>query len=227
MHASSSRGAAGVDLLIVAAAFAAFVFLIHALDLPAAGTVAVVVALAAATWRLRAAGESWATLGLRAPDSWARVALWVVGLYAAILVTNFLVVMPLGRALGWPPVDLSRFATLKGNALQLAGWLALSWTTAAFAEELVFRGFVLTRLQTVLGRGALPAATAVLVQAAIFGSAHGYLGVRGAVVAGMVGLVFGAAYVVNGRSLVPLVIAHGLTDSVSFVTIYLGAAHPR
>ena len=49
-------------------------------------------------------------------------------------------------------------------------------------------------------------------------------GTRGAVTAGMVAVVYGIVYRVNGRNLWPLVIAHGVTDTVSLVALYFGAA---
>jgi hypothetical protein len=47
----------------------------------------------------------------------------------------------------------------------LAGGLFLVWVQAAFGEELVFRGFLLTRLELLLGGGLSAAATAVVGQA--------------------------------------------------------------
>ena len=86
--------------------------------------------------------------------------LWVVALYAAVILGDLFIVAPLARAYGWRALDLSRLS-----------------------------------------------------------------GLRGAATATMVGLVFGIGFCLNGRSLIPLMIAHGLTDTISLVAIYAGA-HP-
>jgi hypothetical protein len=106
----------------------------------------------------------------------------------------------------------------------LAGYLLLVWASAAFGEELVFRGFLLTRLEILLGSGLTATATAVTGQALLFGVAHWYLGLRGVSTAALIGLAYGVVYVCNARNLAPLIVAHGLTDSLSLIAIYSGIA---
>jgi membrane protease YdiL (CAAX protease family) len=62
----------------------------------------------------------------------------------------------------------------------------------------------------------------VLVQAVCFGAAHVYLGQRGVATAMTVGLLYGAAYFGTGRNLPVLMLAHGATDSLSLIAIYMG-----
>jgi hypothetical protein len=38
----------------------------------------------------------------------------------------------------------------------------------------------------------------------------------------MIGLVYGIGFCLSGRNLIPLMIAHGLTDTLSPVAIYAG-----
>lgn len=83
----------------------------------------------------------------------------------------------------------------------------------------------MTQLLSALGKGPAGLGAAVAIQAVLFGVAHAYLGFRGILTAGCVGLIYGALYLCNGRNLAPLVLAHGLTDSLSLLAIYLGVAH--
>jgi hypothetical protein len=106
----------------------------------------------------------------------------------------------------------------------LAGGLFLVWVQAAFGEELVFRGFLLTRLELLFGGGLSAIATAVVGQALLFGVGHWYLGPRGVTTAGIAGLILGVVYLCDGRNLVPLIGAHGLADSLSLIAIYTGIA---
>ena len=58
----------------------------------------------------------------------------------------------------------------------------------------------------------------MITQAAIFGFRHSPThGVSGAMVTGIIGLVFGIAYVAFGRNLWALIIAHCFLNSMSMV----------
>jgi hypothetical protein len=64
----------------------------------------------------------------------------------------------------------------------------------------------------------------VLGQATLFAFGHAYLGPRGMLNAGALGLLGGLCYLWNGRNLWPLFIAHGLVDSVGLTALFLGLA---
>ena len=213
-----------LDIAWVVAAFVLPGIALEALEVPRPGTFSIVVAVAVATWRLRRSGIRWSDVGLRAPASWRRTLLWAAAAYAMVIAANFAVVIPLAQRLGWAPTDVAKLGDLAGDLSLLVGWLAIAWTTAAFGEEMLFRGFLQTRLTVLFRRGAPGEAAAIVVQAILFGVPHLGFGVRGAVTAGVVGLVYGIVYRLNGRNLWPLIIAHGVTDTVSLVALYFGAA---
>lgn len=209
-----------MDFGIVLASLALAPFVARRLSLPIPGFWAVACALAVANWRLTVAGLRWSDLGLRMPDGLLRTIGWVVLLYVSAGFAKVLLVDPLAAAAGWPRENLSRFSKLPGNAALLAGWLLVAWTQAAFGEEMVFRGFLLTRLEILLGHGVSATVSAVTGQALLFGAGHWYLGPRGMTTAAALGLILGAVYVFDGRNLVPLIIVHGLADSLSAIAIY-------
>jgi uncharacterized protein len=214
--------AALIDLTIVAAGFLMAFFGADLSGLPHAGACAVLASVALATWRLRVRSESWRTLGLKAPEGWGRLALSVLALYLLVVVGMLVVVEPLARVFEWPSLNIARYAQVKDNALQFVGILAIVWTTAAIGEELLFRGFLLNRIEKMLGARAASAMIAVALQAVIFGAAHAYLGVRGIATAMLVGVVFGSWFVLRGRNLWPLIVAHGLIDTITLLAIYAG-----
>jgi membrane protease YdiL (CAAX protease family) len=118
----------------------------------------------------------------------------------------------------WTAISLawSRFAgpdqaasvrsLLPHDPLEIALWIALS-LSAGFGEELVFRGYLQRRFQDWTASRPI----AILLQAALFGVAHGYQGVRACLKIFVYGLVFGllAAW---RRSLRPGMLAHAWTD---------------
>ena len=80
-------------------------------------------------------------------------------------------------------------------------------------------------MATAFGGGHAAIALSVLAQALLFGLGHAYLGPRGIMNAAAIGLVSGAVYWANGGNLWPLVIAHGLVDSVGLTMLRLGVSH--
>ena len=100
------------------------------------------------------------------------------------------------------------------------------WTVEAFGEELVFRGFLLNTLQKVLPNK-VPSKvrwiTALLMSSVIFGFvAHTYQGRFGIIITGIMGLGFGAVYLLNQRNLWYSILTHGLYDTIGFILVYLG-----
>lgn len=209
-------------LLIVAFTFVATFLGLGAFGVAYAGTAAVATGLGAvfATRRWRAL--PWASIGLAAPSGPGRLALqaltallagWSAALVAMLVATH---------GFGWAPMDASRFAGIEGNAAGLLGALALSWTTAAFGEEVLFRGFVQSRLQALLPSRSYAGVLAAAIQAVLFALGHAYQGATGVLVSGAIGLVFGLL-MLRFRTVWPLVIAHGLIDTVSMLALYSGA----
>ena len=188
-------------------------------------TMATVLTLVACTWLLHRRGTSWGALGFGRPTHYCKIAAWALGLFAVQMVAPALL-NPLANALGLPPPRMEIFGQLKGNlGLYLVMLIPVGWGAAAFGEELVYRGFIFRRLMDALGPSALGVVGALISQSALFALGHLYLGPRGMLNAGVLGLLSGAAYLANGRNIWPLVIAHGLVDSVALTMIYLGIAH--
>jgi membrane protease YdiL (CAAX protease family) len=88
---------------------------------------------------------------------------------------------------------------------------------------MIFRGFVLNRLEALLPRGAGGSVAAVLLQGFLFGAVHAYdRGLYGLLVLGAVGVVGGTLYLVFGRTLWPTILAHGLVNTLGFLARYHG-----
>lgn len=81
-------------------------------------------------------------------------------------------------------------------------------------EEVLFRGFVLSRLCTLFGRPSI----AVLASGVIFGLMHVYQGPIGVVQTTVVGLVLAGTVIIT-RTLWPAIIAHFLFDTIGLLLI--------
>ena len=178
--------------------------------------------LAAAALFLWWRGPGWRAIGLRRPDNWSRTLL-VACILSGYQLASLYVVEPLVARLttGELP-DVSLFASLVGDERQLLFWLAMSWTLAAFMEEMVYRGWITARLAELGGLSSTAWVIAILGSSILFGLGHLYQGTSGVITTGLAGLIFGAAYLASGRNLWCAILAHGLTDTIGFVMIYLG-----
>lgn len=229
---SNARPAAALGALVMSLACAGALALFPA-DVAVGGSVleraAVPLRMLAlallATALLRLAGESWRDVGLRLPRSAGRCAGLVLGGYAAIGLVAFGLTHWLFPALGIAAHTSTLFGSLRGDFGEYLYWvLPVAWGSAAFGEEMVFRGYLQSRLERLFGSGSGGALAALFVQAAIFGALHLYLGAGGALLAGATGVVLGLVYLAGGRNLWACILLHGLVDTVTLTAFYLGAA---
>lgn len=186
--------------------------------------VTLTVGLLPAVWILvRLARERWADLGFALPPRPARAILLGVVLGLALELLAVHVTSPaLGRRLGAEPEHSELDAIVRGDLGGLLVMLVLSWTLAAFGEELCFRGFLMDRLARALGASRAAWAVALLASSALFGWLHAEQGLAGAVQEALSGLLLGALFLATGRNLTVPIVAHGVSNSLAFVLIYLG-----
>lgn len=228
-----SPGAAALDVLVVVVAMVAVKRALLPVTLVFAGPASLVVAMALATWALWRRGDRWYDLGLRRPRSPAKTLLGGVVVAAGILGSVALSAPIATELLGIEKVadaGAGRFGALEGNLPLLLLWLALSWVHAGFNEEMIYRAFLLTRLEEVFRGfgvetvGWVAPVLGVAFAAAFFGYRHMYYqGWYGFVTTGAVGVFLGVVYLRWGRRNVwPLVVGHALLDSLGMVLRYLG-----
>ena len=148
-----------------------------------------------------------AAIGLGRPR-WRPDVGYGLGLAALIGVPGLLLYLA-GRALGFN-------AEVDPAALSDSWWripvLVLAAFANGFAEEVVVVGYLITRLRQL---GFSPRG-AVIISAALRGAYHLYQGFGAGLGNLAMGLVFGLFWLRTGR-LWPLVIAHGLINTVAFV----------
>lgn len=196
-----------------------------------AGPVSLITTLICLTLYLRSRGEGWSSFGLiplkgvKAKLMVLPQALLVFGFFAAAVAS----VLYGGEALGWefmnetPQGVEDRWGDVKGNLPVFLLWLGIVWTSAAFGEEMFFRGFLVTRAMALFRGVPFAAVFAVVIPALLFGLGHFYYqGLRGLVTTAAIGIAFGAAFLLLKRNLWPLVLVHGIVDTINFVVLFLG-----
>ena len=165
-------------------------------------------------WALqRRRGAGLAALGLRRPESWKIFTLVFLGTLGLTFVIGVFGVPMLQGIFGDTDVPLVPESSTVPLFLI---WLRIM-VTAAFGEEVVFRGFLLGRLESLFSGAPFATGLAVLAQAILFGLAHYASGMVTVITAGLIGLVFGAAYIRGGRNLWPLILVHAIPDTISLL----------
>jgi membrane protease YdiL (CAAX protease family) len=117
------------------------------------------------------------------------------------------------------------FAPLHGNLGLLLYVIPVGWVFGGLGEELLNRGFIMTRMAQVFGDGRGAWILAVVVQAALFGAGHAYQGPVGIFGVFVIGIIYGIGATAWGRNLWPAIVAHALFDTFGFWALYAGIAH--
>ena len=175
---------------------------------------------------LRVRGKRWRDVGLRLTASWPFTI--AVGAVAgvALSVHELVVLEPLVRQWTGTPPDLSQFKELTGNLQTTLLIIAVSWVLAGFGEEMVWRGFAMTRVAEVLGGGAGAWLVSLVGVSVIFGIAHSYQELSGVIITAIGGMTYGILYLLSGRSLAVPIVAHGAQNTCDFLLIYWGGIIP-
>ncbi len=140
---------------------------------------------------------------------------WGLGIAGAAILALMMVIWCERR--GWLPPEPDLVYRLMPHTPREKLWAVLILSpTAAFCEEFLFRGYLLTQFDDWLHS----LIWAWIVSSIAFGLAHFYQGWSGMIRAGLLGAVL-AYPVVRWGSLYPAMLAHWLIDSVAL--LWLGA----
>ncbi|NOT34674.1 MAG: CPBP family intramembrane metalloprotease [Candidatus Eisenbacteria bacterium] len=171
---------------------------------------------------LRVGREPWASIGFQRPEHLGRMI--AIGIVAGVALEALavLVTTPWISGLFGVQPDYSELREIRGNLPMLLLFLALSWTLAAFGEEICFRGFLMKRLARLFGESRAAWWVSLLLSSVLFGWGHTEQGVSGWVQEGLSGFLLGVLFLTSGRNLVVPIVAHGVSNTVAFVLIYLG-----
>jgi len=167
----------------------------------------------------------WSLQGLRSPNSWLKTLLMAIVAAVVLQLGSELLIQPLASHFWHSQQHVS--SVIKTSAYD---WkfalrnLAIVWIFAGFGEELGYRGYLLTRAAE-LGNGSKFAyLVAMAYVAVLFGFGHFYKGPAGVVDSTYSGLILGGTYLLSGRNLWAPILAHGLSDTIAVVAIFVGWA---
>ena len=171
---------------------------------------------------LRVRGLGWRSVGLERYKNWRMTV--VLGVTFGVLLEAFelFVSQPFLIKLLHRQPDLELFRSVHGNFKLMLLFVALSWTLAAFGEEMVYRGYLMNRVADFFNRTRQAWVISLIAVHVGFGLAHAYQGATGVIDEGLMGLLLGIVYLRTGHNLAVPIVAHGMQDTMDFVLIFLG-----
>lgn len=169
---------------------------------------------------------SWHKIGLGRPNSWRLTILIAFATALLVILLGQFVTEPLVAAMGLHHTKSAGTALglKRDDALSVLKALGITWTFAAFGEEIGYRRYLLGRAADLGNRSAPAYWIALLCVSVLFGIGHYYQGPAGIFETACDGFVIGAAYLLSKRNLWVAVLAHGMIDTIAFGALFLGLA---
>lgn len=122
------------------------------------------------------------------------------------------------------PIDLSQLDNLEGNLQTTLIWLGIIWITAAFGEEIIFRGFLMRQFVKFFGDSRISIGVIILVCSVFFGYMHIQQGLTGQLVAGSTGALLSIIFYLRKYDLWFNVMVHGFFNTLGILSFYFGLA---
>jgi len=122
------------------------------------------------------------------------------------------------------PINYTNTEELRGNLPTTLTWLAVIWVTAAFGEEIIFRGFLMRQFVKFFGDSKVSLIINMLVFCSFFGYMHMQQGITGQIVATTVGALFFIIFYLRKYDLWFMVMIHGFFNTLGILSFYFGLA---
>ena len=174
---------------------------------------------------LKLRGQAWEHLGLEMgifePRAFVRVFLLSIPVFVIATLAFAVGAILMANIFGMPePADMSKYDYLQGNIGRTLLALASVYFVSSFAEEVIYRGFMITRMIE-LGEGKkLAYVFALTVSSLVFGLVHSDWGVPGMVQATLMGMALGMMFLVVRRNLWVTILAHAYMDTILILQMY-------
>ena len=150
-------------------------------------------------------------------------AIWI-GIIAAILLSllfRFVWDPLINSILPTGKIDLSDFASIRNSPVNYIIILLLALLVGGFYEEIIFHGFIFTRLEKIF-KGKWATSVAFILTTLIFGLYHFQQGIKGILLTAIAGAVYHVLILKFNRNLWYGVFVHAFFDFIGLTLIYLG-----
>ena len=140
----------------------------------------------------------------------------------AFFLFYYYIMIPCVVYLTGEPMDFSAFEPYKGNLPAMISLFVYMWVSAAFGEEIVFRGYLMRQFTKFFGSSKLSLVINILLFGVLFGFMHAYQGISGQILSGVTGMILAVIFHLRKNDLWFNIILHGFIDVTALVFIYYG-----
>jgi len=141
---------------------------------------------------------------------------------AAFFLFYYYIMVPGVSYLTGQPIDFSVFEPYTGNLPATLSLLVFIWISAAFGEEIVFRGYLMKQFTKFFGSSKICLVLNIVIFGFIFGWIHAYQGITGQIITGFFGMLYAIIFHIRKNDLWFNIALHGFFDTVALVFIYNG-----
>ena len=178
----------------------------------------------AATY-LEFSGKPFSALGFYREKFTAKNLLVLAPLVAfGLFVFYVIALVPAIELLTGVPIDYSIMEPLKGDLPTTVIWLLIVWASAAFGEEIIFRGFLMRQFVKFFGDSKISLAINILLVCGFFGYMHMQQGITGQPVTATMGGLFSMLFYQRKYDLWFMVVVHGTFNTLGILSFYFGLA---
>ncbi len=156
------------------------------------------------------------------PSNWLDTLLIGLLLASIISILSFTLIEPFVEKITNQPHNLNAIEHIRNNWKSTLIFILIGWGMGGFIEEIIFRGFLMTALKTLLGTSNLSLSLNIIITSIIFGIAHWYQGRSGAVSTGIISIFLGIIFIYNQFNLWLPILVHGFIDTISILVISMG-----
>ena len=137
-----------------------------------------------------------------------------------IVVAYRYLLLPIVTKFTGVPIDISAFDPIRGNLPILLTTLGYAWACAGFGEEIVFRGYLMTRFSKIFGTSTPAIIINILLLGVLFGAIHFYQGITGQIMSGITGAFIATLFYLKKWDLWFCIVVHGMVDTIALIAIY-------
>jgi membrane protease YdiL (CAAX protease family) len=161
------------------------------------------------------------SIGFKTPDDWTKVILLCL-VFAVLIELSFQTLFnPILQKLTGSEIDLKAFDGIRGNFPFYLGMLVAGWVAGGFIEEILFRGFLITRISKIFRNVNLGNWLAILTTSAIFGFSHYYQGLNGMITTGLISILLGIIFIKSRKILWYSILTHGFINTIALTLMWL------
>jgi uncharacterized protein len=161
------------------------------------------------------------SIGFKTKQNWPRLILICLIIGIVIEISFQILFNPILENITDSKIDLSAYDHLRGNILNYLIMILVGWIVGGFIEEILFRGFLITRISGFFKHNTLGDIIGLLTTSAAFGYSHMYQGWSGVLSTGLISLIFGIIYLNSGKNLWYPILTHGFVNMAALTIIYL------